>query len=93
METYEYRGFYIPERMMIDLDNYLKYGIEPGDFLLSVLCNRGLIDVMDRADNENLANLPAYGAYLYNKVPSAAWGSEEKVVAWMARKQAEVANG
>jgi hypothetical protein len=87
IEPYVYRDFYIPAHMMEGLDRYIKYGIEPGSFLLSVLKAQSLIDVMGNADDENLHNLPAYGAYLYNKMPSAAWGSEEKVYAWMAKKQ------
>lgn len=87
--SYEYRGFYIPDRMMSGLERYIKHGIEPGGFLFSILSGKSLMEVVNRADDENLANLPAYAGYLYNEVPTAAWGSTENVAAWMAKKQAE----
>jgi hypothetical protein len=89
METYKFRGFRIPEHMMGGLQRYINQGVEPGDFLFAVLAGKDLVRVCENADQENLHNLPAYASYLYNKMPASAWGSEEKVWAYMARKQAE----
>lgn len=89
MQSYEFRGFRIPEHMLGGLERYIDHGVEPGSFLMAVLTGQNLVRVCEGADQENLANLAAYGAFLYNKVPSSAWGSEEKVFAYMARKRAE----
>lgn len=75
-------GFYIPERMMGGLRRYIERGVLPGDFLRAVLRN-DLRAACERADDENLRNLPAYVSYLYNKAPSNCWGSPQKVSAWV----------
>ena len=75
---YEFQQFYIPKRMMGGIKRYIENHIEPGDFLMAVLTN-DLTGAVGRADNENMANLPAYVSYLYNEAPSACWGSKEKV--------------
>ena len=63
-------------------------GIAPGDFLTGVLEN-DLMKACSNADSENLANIPAYAAYLYNHAPIGSYGSPELVKAYMARKAAE----
>lgn len=83
--SYQFRQFYIPERMMGALERYIENRMPPGDFLMAVLCN-DLSEACGRADDENIANLPAYAAFLYNEVPSACHGSPEKVMAWLAPK-------
>lgn len=83
---YVFRHFYIPERMMDGLQRYVVNHIAPGDFLMAVLTN-DLHEALGRADDENMANLPAYGAFLYNNVPSNCWGSPEKVQAWLAERK------
>lgn len=85
MGEYSYRSFYIPERMMDGLVRFIQQGIEPGSFLLAVLSN-DLVGACGQADEENLMNLPAYVAYLYNEVPSRCWGSPEKVQAWIKQR-------
>lgn len=82
---YTFRDWYIPERMMGGITRWIEYGIHPGDFLSAVLAN-DLSEACGRADDENLANLPAYVAYLYNEAPSACHGSPENVRAWKGTK-------
>lgn len=82
--VYRFRHWYIPARMMCGLQRYFDQGVPPGDFLMAVLENN-LMEATGRADDENLANLPAYAAYLYNDAPAAAHGSPEKVRAWLAK--------
>ncbi len=82
--SYTFRNFYIPERMMPALKNYTEHGEIPGDFLQAVISN-DLSGAVGRADEENLANLPAFVAYLYNEVPAGAWGSREKMYKWRSR--------
>src|ERR1035437_2551850 len=81
LKMYTFREFYIPERMMDELERWVLYGIQPGGFLTAVLENN-LRSACEQADDENLHNLPAYVAYLYNNVPADCWGSNEKMKAW-----------
>jgi hypothetical protein len=74
--------------MMGGLTRYIEEGIPPGDFLTAVLCN-DLMDAIGKADSENIRNLPAYAAYLYNKAPIGSYGSRKAFKAHMARKAAE----
>lgn len=80
--SYTFRGFYIPEHMMESLECYIKHGCPVGDFLTAVLCN-DLMGACGRADDENMANLPAYCAYLYNEAPAGCHGSKENVARWI----------
>ena len=86
--TYQFREFYIPDRMMGGLQRYLDSGIEPGDFLQCVLKN-DLYGACNHGDKENVRNLPAYIGYLYNEVNGSAWGSRENYTAWRAKFRPE----
>ena len=83
---YTFRSWYIPERMLGAIQRYIEQGIEPGHFLCAVIDN-DLFEAVGRADDENMANLPAVVAYFYNEVSSLCWGSREKRQAWQARKR------
>lgn len=78
---YTYQTFYIPPRMMGGLERWVLYGCKPGGFLTAVLEN-DLRTACELADSENLTNIPAYIAYLYNNTPADCWGSKDKVAAW-----------
>ena len=79
--SYRFRQFAIPVHMMASLTGYIERGVPVGDFLTAVLENN-LSEACGRDDN--LENLPAYVAYLYNEAPSPCHGSPEKVRAWLA---------
>ena len=79
--TYRFNQFHIPDYMMDGIKRYVEHGINPGSFMTAVLEN-DLHEAASRADDENINNLPAYVAYLYNEVPTSCWGSPEKVAAW-----------
>lgn len=81
---YRFRSFYIPERVMGAIQRYIEEGCPPGHFLTAVICN-DLQEACGRADDENLANLPAYVSYFYNKAPASCWGSPQKMAAWIER--------
>ena len=83
-DTYRFRDFYIPPRMMVPIERYVNQGIPPGDFLTAVICN-DLAEAVGRADEENMANLPAYVSYFYNEVDRDCWGSKEKKAAWVGK--------
>jgi hypothetical protein len=84
--SYDFGAFYIPERMMGSIQRYVELGIPPGDFLTAIICN-DLREAVGRADDENMANIPAFVSYFYNEVPSQCWGSRENMDAWMASRQ------
>lgn len=75
---------FLPDHMHQSMELYLGNGIEPGSFLYAVLTNN-LKEAVGRADDINIRYLPNIVSYCYNKIPSGAWGSQEKVEAWMAQ--------
>lgn len=85
-KTYEFQNSHTRPDMIRALGRYVLHGIAPGGFLLAVLEN-DLMEATERADQENLRNLPAYAAFLYNEVPGSCHGSREKVNAWMKARQ------
>jgi len=84
-KEYRFRTWYIPARMFHGIRNYVVNGIKPGNFLTAVFEN-DLVEAVGRADEENLKNLPAYAAYLYNELPPSVWGSKEKVKAHIEKR-------
>jgi hypothetical protein len=85
---YKFRQFYIPERMMGPLLRYIQDHVRPGQFLCAVISN-DLKEAIGRADDENIANLPAYVAYLYNEAPAVCWGSPKHMENWILRGKVE----
>lgn len=72
------------------IDNLRAYrdeGRPVGDFLRALLSN-DLLEAVGRADHHNIWLLPIYVGFLYNEMPSPAWGSPAKVAAWLERHQA-----
>ena len=86
--AYTFRHWMIPDRMMGAITRYIEQGVPPGDFLTAIIENN-LSEAIGRADNENMANIPAYVAYFYNEAPGPCWGSPEKRRAWLRAKQEE----
>ena len=86
MGEYQFKEFYIPERMMGGISRYIEQGIPPGDFLTAIITN-DLREAVGRADDENLRNIPAYVSYFYNEAPRQCWGSQAKMDAWLEAKQ------
>lgn len=64
------------------LQLYVKQGVMPGDFLTAVLENN-LSEACGRADLTNQRRLIVIVRYVYNRIPSAAWGSPAKVTKWV----------
>lgn len=84
-QTYTFRGYYIPPRMMDGIQRYIENHIKPGSFLSAVIQNN-LKEACSYADDENLANLPAYVGFFYNQAPGQCWGSEENFKRWLNQK-------
>lgn len=72
-------------------ERYLNHGIMPGSFLTAVLENN-LADAFGRADMANSANLKNIIGYVYNHLPSNAWGSEKTVSQYLKQFEKEVCN-
>lgn len=64
------------------LERYLNNGINPGSFMTAVLENN-LCEAFARADSFNTSNMKNIVSYVYHHVPHNAWGSAEKVSAYL----------
>lgn len=72
----------VPIHTLDALKRYVEHGIPPGGFLIAVLSN-DLKRAFSRADDINIANMYAIVKYIYNNIPSKAWGSPERVSEWI----------
>ena len=77
-----FRRFVIREEMIEALEGYVQNRLPVGCFLQAILENN-LVEALGRADEQNLLNIPAYGAWLYNEAPGNCWGSPEIVKEWL----------
>lgn len=82
LKDFTHNNQQIPEYMHRGLIGYLEYRVLPGQFLQAVISN-DLRYAVAQADDTNIHLLPAYVAFLYNYADSAAWGSREKMKAWI----------
>lgn len=82
MSAFKYRGIEMPEITADAIKAYIVDHRKPHEFLRSVLSNN-LLRAVTNADDEETAALPAIVIYIYNEVPSGAWGTPEKVEAWI----------
>ena len=71
----------LPEHCREGMKRYIEHGIIPGDFLQAVICNK-LVESFAIADDTNIKRLFDYTDFLYNEVPTSAWGSEKKMLEW-----------
>ena len=88
---YEFRGYTIPDYMMGGIERYISQGIVPGQFLTAIITN-DLKGAVDHADAANLASIPAYVGFFYNKAPIGCWGSQENMDNWVRYKQKELSS-
>jgi hypothetical protein len=72
----------VPEGCHGGLIRYVVHHIPTGSFLLAVLMN-DLAEACARADDENRYHLFDIVMFLYNHVPTSAWGSPEHVKKWL----------
>lgn len=76
----------VPEHILPGIARYLVSGIVPGDFLTAMLTN-DLRGVIQGADDQNIMALPAIWNFLYNNIPSSAWGSRERLAKWVEERR------
>jgi hypothetical protein len=75
----------IPDYMREPLLAYVNTGRSSRfDFLRAVVSN-DLFNSVGRADKTNLALLPLYVRWLYNRAPIGCYGSPEAVAAWIKK--------
>lgn len=75
-----------PLRIVVALEGYRDRWLLPGDFLQAVLRN-DLKAAIALADDSNVLLLRHIVAWCYTNLPSAAWGSREKIAEWLLGKQ------
>ena len=85
---YRFRGFHVNAFLVSRIQAYVETGCPLGHFLTAIICN-DLQEAVERADDENIHNLPAFVGYFYNETPGACWGSKEKMKAWIKAKREE----
>ena len=78
----------IPQDIKNHIDNYVNQKYPPGSFLYAVLTN-DLMGAVSKADHINSQYLKDIMIYVYNDIPSACWGSREKVEEWLKSKVKE----
>ena len=74
----------LPDAMWHGMKQYLEFGVRPGDFLYSVLCNDLLQSFMS-ADEENKRLMHRYVNYMIRYISPAAWGDPAAVAGWMEK--------
>jgi len=77
----------VPGYMQDALVSYFNDHQSTGHFLTAVLEN-DLMGAMNHADSTNKKAIPAYAMWLYNHADVGAFGSKEKVKAWLENKEA-----
>ena len=87
MSAYTFRHFTVREDIIQALHDYAWLRVPLGDFLRAVVSNN-LFDAIGRADDDNLANMPAIVGYVYNEMPSQCWGSPAHYKAWVKNEAA-----
>ena len=74
----------ISEDVQGSLVRYRDQGIPTGGFLEAVLSN-DLKEACGRADMHNRRVIFEIVSWCYNEMPAVAWGSPERVKAWLAK--------
>jgi hypothetical protein len=75
----------IKQSTLDSIKRYVDDRVKPGGFLMAVLSN-DLCEAFSRADDDNAKAMHEIVRYIYNEIPSSAWGSPEKVYAWLHPK-------
>jgi hypothetical protein len=74
-----------PENIVAGLLNYRDFRLPTGGFLRAVLSN-DLRTAVALGDPQSLTHLRDVIAWLYDAMPSVAWGSASAVNDWLARR-------
>ncbi len=85
---FTFRNMTVPAPVEASLRRYVEQGAPTGGFLEAVIDN-DLKEACGRADEQNLAALPAIVAYLVNECPAYCWGFKGAFARWLEVKQRE----
>lgn len=77
----DFSKYNIPKHTQGAIERWVDHGLFPGGFLEAVLTN-DLFGAVGRADSENIRALKDIVMFVYNEVPSSAWGSKEQMQAY-----------
>ena len=83
-EEFTFDKWRIRAEMVEALELYTTQGRPLGGFLEAVVSN-DFMSAVGRADSDNLANLPAFAAYVYNEMPSNSHGSPRRYEEWISK--------
>jgi len=72
----------LPQNDLIQLEQYLKEGKRPSNFLYAVLSNY-LFGSLSCGDKTRIFLLPHYVKYIYNYFPQESFGNAAKIERWM----------
>lgn len=79
----DFSGYNIPSHTQYALTQFIEHGIPLEGFLHSVLSN-DLFGAMGSADGDNLPALKDITDWIYMNAPQSSWGTEAKVLRWIA---------
>lgn len=85
MKTLELAMGDLPAQSAEAARKYIVERVRPGGFLLALFSNQ-LVEAYLRADELNLAAMPAWVKFLTNEAPFTCWGSPQKVQDWLSLK-------
>jgi hypothetical protein len=74
----------LPAHMRSGARDYIEKGVHPGAFLAAIIQNN-FVDAVGKADSVNIKHLAEWGHWLLWEIPSAAWGSKEKMSFWIQK--------
>ena len=72
----------IPASTLRDIQDFAEKGVPPGSFVRAVLEN-DLKEACAMADDWNRRVIFEVVGFCYNRIPSASWGSPDKVREWI----------
>ena len=78
----------VPPNIKGAIERYIKDRLPPGHFTTAVLENN-LREAFLYADRDSLANMLDIVSYVYNTIPSIAWGSPQRVKDWLSGETQE----
>ena len=78
----DYNG--LPESLRGGTGRWIESGVQPGSFLMAVICNN-LKEAFARADDDNRRDLFHIVGWFYNEAPMPCWGSVSRARNWAER--------
>lgn len=90
MKTPSCADYNVPQHTQAAIVRFVEHGYMPGGFLTALLTNN-LFLAVDTADRLNKAAIPEIVRWVFNNLPLGAYGTEDKMMDWCRKVQAEFA--